>query len=51
MTETKLLAIGNKGKVCVGLCLHVHTHVGTHMTMYVNGPMRRERGEVEMEGG
>lgn len=44
MTKTKLLVIGNKGKVCVCLCLHVCAH--THMTMYVNGPMRRERGEV-----
>ena len=49
LTKTKLFVIGNKGKVCVCLCLHVRAH--THLTMYVNGPMRCERGEVEMEGG
>lgn len=49
LTKTKLFVIGNKGKVCVCLCLHVRAR--THMTMYVNGPMRCERGEAEMEGG
>jgi len=49
LTKTKLFVIGNEGKVCVSLCLHVRAH--THLTVYVNGPMRCERGEVEMEGG